>query len=101
MSSCHHHGRNDGGATSEGETLDKTHNNQSLKPNGVAATDYKGYRDVVTPLDAPLLGLDIIHGSKPKIRCHRIWIGSEDSTSFINSGRLRFQLDMRPVPLEI
>jgi hypothetical protein len=30
MSSCRHHGRNDGSATSGGETLDKTQNNQSL-----------------------------------------------------------------------
>jgi hypothetical protein len=38
MSSYHHHGRNDGGATSGGETLDKTHNNQSLNLNVVATT---------------------------------------------------------------
>jgi hypothetical protein len=66
MGSCHHHGRNDGGATSRGETLNKTHNNQSLNHNGAAATDYKGSRDVGTPLEAPLLGSDMIHGSKTK-----------------------------------
>jgi hypothetical protein len=67
MSSCHHHGRNDGDAIFGGETLDKTHNNQSLNPNGVVATDYKGPRDVGTPLEAPLLGSNMIHESKPKI----------------------------------
>jgi hypothetical protein len=38
MSSCYHRCKNDGSATSRGETLDKTHNNQSLKPNVVGAT---------------------------------------------------------------
>jgi hypothetical protein len=76
MSSCRHRGRNDGGANSGGETLDKTHNNQKLNPNGAAATDYKGSRDMGTPLDAPLLGSDMIHGSKPKIRCHNTWTNS-------------------------
>jgi hypothetical protein len=70
MSSCRHHDRNDGDTIFGGETLDKTHNNQSLNPNGVVATDYKGSRDVGTPLHALLLGSDMIHGSKPKIRCH-------------------------------
>jgi hypothetical protein len=37
MSSYHQHDRNDGGATSEGETLDKNKNNQNLNPNVVAA----------------------------------------------------------------
>jgi hypothetical protein len=64
MSTCHQHGRNDGGATSRGETLDKTHNNQNLNPNGVAATDYKGSRDVERSLYAPLLGSGMIHNSK-------------------------------------
>jgi hypothetical protein len=64
------HGRNNGGATSERETLDKTHNNQSLNPNGATATDYKGSRDMGTPLDAPLLGSDMIHRPKATIRCH-------------------------------
>jgi hypothetical protein len=66
MSSCRHHGRNDDGATSGGETLDKTHNNRSLNANGAVATDYKGSKDVGTPL----LGSDMIHGSKTKIQCH-------------------------------
>jgi hypothetical protein len=70
MSSCLHSSRNDGGATFGGETLDKTHNNQSLSPSGVAAIDYKGSRDVGTPLDAPLLGSDMKHAWKPKIWCH-------------------------------
>jgi hypothetical protein len=86
MSSCHHNGRNDGGATSGGETLDKTHNNQSLNPNGMVAIDYKGSRNVGTSLDAPLLGLDMIHGPKAKIRCHNTWTGSGNSDCFINSG---------------
>jgi hypothetical protein len=46
MTSCHHHGGNDGSATSGGETLEKTHNNESLYPNGAVTTNYKGYRDV-------------------------------------------------------
>jgi hypothetical protein len=90
MNSCHHYGSNDGGATSGGETLDKTHNNQNLNTNGVAAPDYKGSRNVGTPLDAPLLGSDKIDGPKAKIRCHSTWIGSGNSTCFLNSDRLRF-----------
>jgi hypothetical protein len=35
MASCHHHDRNDGDATSGGETLDKTNNNQSINHNMV------------------------------------------------------------------
>jgi hypothetical protein len=66
MSRCHHHGRNDGGTTSERETLNKTQNNQILNPNGVADTDYKPSKDVGRPLDAPLLGSNMIHGPKPK-----------------------------------
>jgi hypothetical protein len=64
MSSCRHRSSNDGGATSGEETLDKTHNNQSLNTNGAAAINYKGSRDMRTPLDTPLLGSDMIHGSK-------------------------------------
>jgi hypothetical protein len=45
-SSCHHHGRKDGSGISGGETLNKTHNNQSLNPNGAVTTDYKGSRDM-------------------------------------------------------
>jgi hypothetical protein len=70
MSSCHHRARNDGGTTSRGEILDKTHNNQSLNPNDATTTDYNGSTDVGTPLDAPLLGSYLIHGSMPKVRCH-------------------------------
>jgi hypothetical protein len=70
MNNCRHHSRNDGGATTRGETIDKNHNYQSINPNGVAATNYKGSRDVVNPLDAPLLGLDMIHDPKAKIWCH-------------------------------
>jgi hypothetical protein len=77
-------------ATSGEETLDKTHNNQSLNTNGAAAINYKGSRDVRTPLDTPLLGSDMIHGSKTEIWCHNTWTGSGNSTCFINSGRLRF-----------
>jgi hypothetical protein len=76
MSSCHRRGRNDGGATSGGETLNKTHNNQSLNTNGVVATDYKGSIDMGTLLDTPLLGSDMIHGRKAKIRCHSTWTSS-------------------------
>jgi hypothetical protein len=81
---------NDGDATSRGETLDKTHNNQSINPNGAVATDYKGLEDVGTPLDTPLLGSNMIHGSKPKIRCHITWTGSQNLSCFINFGGLKF-----------
>jgi hypothetical protein len=50
-------GRNNGGATSGGETLDKTHNNQSLNPNGVASTDSKGSRYVVNTPGRTSIGL--------------------------------------------
>jgi hypothetical protein len=90
MSSCCHRSRNDGGTTSELETLDKTDNNQNLNPTGVAATDYKGSMDAGTPLDAPLLGSDMIHGPKAKIQCHSTWIGFGNLICFINSNRLRF-----------
>jgi hypothetical protein len=87
-SNCRHHGKIDGGTSSGGEILDKTHNNQSLNPNGVASTHYKGSRDVGRLLYAPLLGLDMIHGAKAKakakIRCRNT------STGSINSDRLRF-----------
>jgi hypothetical protein len=46
----------------------------------VVVIDYKGSRDVGTPLDAPLLGSDMIHGPKAKIRCHNTWIGSGNLT---------------------
>jgi hypothetical protein len=81
MSSCHHHGRKDGDTISRGETLDKTHDNQSLNPNGIVATNYKGSRGMGTPLDAPLLGSDMIHG-----HLDRFW----KLDFFVNSGRLRF-----------
>jgi hypothetical protein len=32
---------------------------------------------VVTPLDAPLLGSNVIHGPEAKIWCHNIWTGSK------------------------
>jgi hypothetical protein len=73
---------NDGGTTSGGETLDRTHKNQILNPNGVVATDYKGSRDVGRPLDAPLLGSDMIHDPKAKIWCHSTGIGNIISVSF-------------------
>jgi hypothetical protein len=73
MSSCHHHDRNDGRTTFRGETINKTHNNQSLNSNGVAATNYKGSRDVRTALDAPLLGSDMIHGPKYKYGVTAPW----------------------------
>jgi hypothetical protein len=82
MSSCRHHGKNDGSTTSRRENLDKTHNNQSLNPNGVAATNYKGSREVGTHLDAPLLGSNMINGSKAKIQCHNTWTDSRNSTYF-------------------
>jgi hypothetical protein len=90
MSSCYHCDRNDGGATSRGETLDKTPNNQSLNPNGAVATDYKGSRDVGRPLDALLLGSDMIHSPNAKMWCHNTWIGFGKLNCFSDSNRLRF-----------
>jgi hypothetical protein len=59
MSSCHHHGVNDGCTTSKGEILDKTHNNQKLNPNVVTVTHniIPGHGKI--PRHAPIgLGLD-------------------------------------------
>jgi hypothetical protein len=68
----------------------KLTNNQSLNPNGVAATHYKESRDVGRPLDAPLLGSDMIHMPKDKIRYRNTWTDSRNSTCFVNFDRLIF-----------
>jgi hypothetical protein len=81
---CRHHNRNDVGATSNGETLNQTHNNQNLNPNGVAATDYKGSKDVGRPLDSSLLGSDKIHGPKTKICCRSTVGAHNTSISYSN-----------------
>jgi hypothetical protein len=99
MNSCYHYDRDDGGTTSGGETLNKIHNNQRLNPN-VVAVAHNSLRIVRRPLDAPLLGSDIIHDPKDKIQCHNTWTGSGSSTYFGNFARLIFELDMRPIPLE-
>jgi hypothetical protein len=90
---CHHHSRNDGSTTSGGETLNQTQNKQNLNPIGAAATDYKEYKDMGSPLDAVLLGSDMIHDPNAKICYRNSWTGFGKSTSF--------WFNMIPVPLEI